>query len=51
MATVPLSRRASLVLRGENLTGAEIRTRQQGMSIDLGTPRTVWAGLRISIGR
>jgi outer membrane receptor protein involved in Fe transport len=39
----------SLVLRGENLTGATIVTRSQGGSIDLGTPRTLWAGLRIAL--
>lgn len=49
--TVPLGRRASLVLRGENLTDAAIVTRNQAGSIDLGVPRTVWAGLRISLGR
>ena len=51
LATVPLSPRISLVLRGENLTGETIITRNQAGSIDLGTPRTVWIGLRISIGR
>ena len=51
IATVPLSPRFSLVLRGENLTGETIITRNQAGSIDLGTPRTVWIGLRISIGR
>ena len=43
--------RASLVLRAENLTDARILTRNQGGSIDLAAPRTVWAGLRISFGR
>ena len=51
IATVPLSPRFSLVLRGENLTGETIITRNQAGSTDLGTPRTVWVGLRISIGR
>jgi vitamin B12 transporter len=51
VATVPLGRRVSLVLRGENLTDETIITRNQAGSIDLGVPRTVWAGLRISIGR
>ncbi len=51
IVTVPLSPRFSLVLRGENLTGETIITRNQAGSIDLGTPRTVWIGLRISIGR
>ena len=51
VATVPLSPRASLVFRAENLTGETIITRNQAGSIDLGAPRTVWIGLRISIGR
>ncbi len=51
VVTVPLSSRFSLVLRAENLTDAEIVTRNQAGSIDLGAPRTLWAGLRISIGR
>lgn len=42
----PLTRRLLAVLRGENLTGETIVTRNQGGSIDLGTPRTLWAGLR-----
>ena len=48
---VPLSPRVSLVLRGENLTDTVIVTRNQAGSLDLGVPRTLWAGLRISIGR
>ena len=48
---VPLSPRVTVVLRGENLTDETIVTRNQGGSIDLGTPRTVWAGLSVSIGR
>lgn len=51
VAEVPLGRRATLILRAENLFAAEVWTRNQGGSIDLGAPRTVWAGLRISIGR
>jgi outer membrane receptor protein involved in Fe transport len=47
---VPLGQRFSLVLRGENLTDEAVVTRKQAGSIDLGAPRTVWAGLRISIG-
>ncbi|MGN6497259.1 MAG: TonB-dependent receptor, partial [Tsuneonella sp.] len=45
-ARVPLTGRLALVLRGENLTDTAIVTRNQGGSIDLGTPRTVWAGVR-----
>ena len=42
----PLAGRLSLVLRGENLGGETIVTRNQGGSIDLGVPRTLWLGLR-----
>ena len=48
---VPLSPRVGLILRGENLSDAQIVTRNQAGSLDLGAPRTLWAGLRISIGR
>lgn len=44
---VPIARPFSLVLRGENLTDDTIVTRNQGGSMDLGTPRTVWAGLKV----
>ncbi|MGB7655332.1 MAG: TonB-dependent receptor [Novosphingobium sp.] len=50
-ALIPLGPRFSLVLRAENLTQTHVITRNQAGSIDLGAPRTVWAGLRISIGR
>ncbi|MCT2398761.1 TonB-dependent receptor [Novosphingobium mangrovi (ex Huang et al. 2023)] len=43
---VPLGRGASIVLRGENLFDENIITRNSGGSIDLGVPRTLWAGLR-----
>jgi len=46
-AQIPLARGFSLVLRGENLTDERIVTRNQGGSIDLGAPRTVWAGIRL----
>ncbi|MDE2411998.1 MAG: TonB-dependent receptor, partial [Sphingomonadales bacterium] len=48
---VPLIKGVSLVLRGENLTDVDVVTRNQGGSIDLGTPRTLWAGLRFHQGR
>jgi vitamin B12 transporter len=48
-AQVPLSSRVSVILRGENLTDTDIVTRNQGGSIDLGTPRTVWAGIRVKL--
>ena len=43
---VPIAGAFQLVLRGENLFDETIVTRNQGGSIDLGTPRTVWAGVR-----
>lgn len=48
-AEVPVSRGVSIVLRGENLTDETIVTRNQGGSIDLGTPRTVWAGIKLGL--
>jgi outer membrane receptor protein involved in Fe transport len=48
-AQVPLARGIALVVRGENLTGETIVTRNQGGSIDLGTPRTLWAGLKFDL--
>ena len=48
-AEVPLGSRFSLVLRGENLTDAAIVTRNQAGSIDLGAPRTLWAGLKVRV--
>lgn len=50
-AEIPLARGISVVLRGENLTDETIFTRNQGGSIDLGVPRTVWAGLKLRLGR
>lgn len=48
-AQVPITRFASLVLRGENLTDEAIVTRNAGGSIDLGQPRTLWAGLKLGL--
>jgi hypothetical protein len=45
-AQIPLTTWASLTLRGENLFDETIVTRNSGGSIDIGTPRTLWAGLR-----
>lgn len=50
-AEVPLGRGVSLVLRGENLGNERIITRNQAGSIDLGVPRTLWAGIRLGLGR
>jgi outer membrane receptor protein involved in Fe transport len=46
-AKVPIAPLVSVVLRGENLSGERIVTRSQAGSIDLGVPRTVWAGVRV----
>lgn len=43
-AKVPVRRGLALVLRAENLTDETIVTRNSGGSIDLGVPRTLWAG-------
>ncbi|MBC2665140.1 TonB-dependent receptor [Novosphingobium flavum] len=48
-ARIPLAGRASLVLRAENLFDKAIITRNQGGSIDLGAPRTLWAGINWSL--
>jgi outer membrane receptor protein involved in Fe transport len=48
---LPLRRGVSLVLRAENLTDARIVTRNQAGSLDLGAPRTLWAGLRVALPR
>ena len=42
----PLAGGFALVLRGENLLDERIVTRNSDGDIDLGTPRTLWAGLR-----
>lgn len=43
---LPLKGELSLVARGENLFDERIVTRNSGGAIDLGVPRTVWAGIR-----
>lgn len=48
-AEIPLRQGVSVILRGENLTDEDVLTRKQGASIDLGVPRTVWAGIRVSL--
>jgi len=50
VAEAPLGRAVTLVLRAENLGNARIVTRSQGGSLDLGVPRTLWAGIRLSLG-
>jgi outer membrane receptor protein involved in Fe transport len=48
-ARAPVSGPISLILRAENLTGERIVTRNQGGSVDLGAPRTLWAGLALDL--
>lgn len=48
-AQVPITRFASLVLRAENLTDETIVTRNAGGSMDLGQPRTLWAGFKLGL--
>lgn len=48
-AQVPVTQFVSLVLRAENLTDETIVTRNQGGSIDLGAPRTLWAGIKVGL--
>ena len=48
-AQVPLAGPFSLILRGENLFDETVVTRNSGGSVDLGTPRTLWAGIRVAI--
>ena len=48
-AQMPLGGPFTLVLRGENLANATVETRNQAGSIDLGTPRTVWAGVLVRL--
>lgn len=48
-ARAALGRGLNLVLRVENVLDEEVVTRNSGGSIDLGTPRTVWAGLRYGL--
>lgn len=47
-AEVPITGAYSLVLRGENLWDEAIVTRNAAGSIDLGTPRTIWGGVKVA---
>ncbi|MGB3739969.1 MAG: TonB-dependent receptor [Pontixanthobacter sp.] len=44
---VGIANGVSLIVRGENLTDERVVTRNSEGAIDLGTPRTVWGGVRI----
>ncbi|KQS05366.1 TonB-dependent receptor [Sphingomonas sp. Leaf357] len=45
---VPIARHVSLVGRAENIFDETVVTRNQAGSIDLGTPRTLWIGIRLN---
>lgn len=47
-ARLPITRRVAISLRAENLTDTRIVTRNAAGSIDLGTPRTLWLGVRLT---
>ena len=49
-AELPIAGPFSLVFRAENLTDSEVVTRNQAGSIDLGAPRTLWAGVKVRLG-
>jgi len=46
VARLPLGKGFSLIGRAENLFDETVITRNAGGSIDLGTPRTLWIGIR-----
>ncbi len=46
---IPLTSQFQLILRAENLTDEAIVTRNAGGAIDLGVPRTFWAGIRFGL--
>jgi len=49
--SVGLGRGVQLVVRAENLFDETVVTRNQAGSMDLGQPRTVWAGIRFAADR
>lgn len=46
-ASVPVTRRAAIVARVENLFDTEVVTRRVGIENELGAPRIVWLGIEI----
>ena len=48
VARMPIGRHFAIVARAENVFDATIITRNQAGSMDLGTPRTLWIGVRIN---
>lgn len=47
IAQLPIGYRLTAVVRAENLFDATVITRNQAGSIDLGTPRTLWIGIKL----
>jgi outer membrane cobalamin receptor len=45
---VPIIQHVSIVGRAENISNETVVTRNQAGSIDLGTPRTLWIGVRLN---
>jgi iron complex outermembrane receptor protein len=43
---MPIIRGLNVTARAENLFDATVVTRNAGGSMDLGTPRTLWIGIR-----
>ncbi|MDB5706888.1 MAG: TonB-dependent receptor [Sphingomonas bacterium] len=46
VARLPIGKHFSVIARAENLFNATIITRNQAGSMDLGTPRTLWIGVK-----
>lgn len=51
VATLPVARGVVVVARAENLFDEAVVTRNSGGTIDLGTPRILWIGVRVGIDR
>jgi outer membrane receptor protein involved in Fe transport len=47
-ASVPIGRGVTVIGRAENIFDKTVITRNAGGSIDLGTPRTLWIGIRFA---
>jgi outer membrane receptor protein involved in Fe transport len=47
-ASVPIGRGLTVIGRAENIFDKRVITRNAGGSIDLGTPRTLWIGIRFA---
>lgn len=45
---IPVTDRLLLIGRAENILNEQVVTRKVGTSVDLGTPRTLWIGLKIT---